>query len=300
MINLNYQDFQPVELADRQLLEGYLAQADRMSCEANFCNMFNWGPVYNYRWTINDDLLIVSLDGSELLFPMGRNIAPAELAMISDIFRSTGHDGGFIDVPEQYALLHRDELTPYFDVDTCDDDYDYIYTVDQLVELSGSKLRKKRNLISQFEREYSNWSLQELTQKTAVECISFVEYLYRDTGMDDMQKDDFAALKRAVQYFGPNGIRGLALYVDKRMAAFAMFSHQNHDTYTVHFEKNDREIKGAAQVINHETAKMLRDTCHYINREQDLGVEGLRHAKQSYDPVFMLKNFNLIRKGGPV
>jgi len=300
MINLRYDDFRPVNLQDRQLIESYLSRADRMSCELNFCNIFNWGPVYNYRWAINDDLLIISLDGSELLFPAGRDIEPAELALISDIFRHNGHDGSFVDIPEKYVLLHRDALAQYFEMDSCEDDYDYIYTVAQLVELSGSKLRKKRNLIGQFEREYSTWSIQELTLESAPECIPFIEYLYRDSGMDDMQKDDFSAVKRAVEFFGRNNIQGLALYVENRMAAFAMFSRQNHDTYTVHFEKNDRDIKGAAQVINHETAKFLQNTCTYINREQDLGIEGLRHAKQSYDPVFMLKNYNLIRKGGPV
>jgi len=298
MITLQYQDFRPVERTDQTVIAGFLARAGRLSCEMNFCNIFHWGPVYDYRWAVNDDLLLISLDRSTLLFPCGRDIRPDELAAVSDLFRAAGHDGNYSDVPDDYVQAHREELEKYFELDTCEDDYDYIYAVDKLVKLSGAKLRKKRNLISQFEREYTTWHVAELTPETAVPCIPFIEYLYRDTGMDDMQQDDFAAIKRAVQYFGQTGIRGLGLYVNNRLAAFSMFSRQNPEAYTVHFEKNDRDIKGSAQVINQQTAKLLQNSCRYLNREQDLGVDGLRHAKQSYDPEFMLKNHHLIRKGG--
>lgn len=297
MITMQYPDLIPVDLAGRDAIEAYLRRANRKSCELNFCNMFNWGPVYDYRWAVNDDLLIVALNGGDdLLFPAGRPFLPAELASLSDLMRTAGKAGSFFDVPAEYVEQNRNELELYFELSSTPDDWDYIYSAEKLLHLSGAKLRKKRNHLAQFEREYGNWQIVELDRNRANECIPFIEELYRETGMDEMQQEDFAAVKRAVEFFDRTGILGLGLYVGGRMAAFSMFSRQCDDTYTTHFEKSDKDIRGASQMINRETAAFLHDRCTYINREQDLGVPGLRHAKQSYDPEFQLECFSLRRR----
>ena len=93
-------------------------------------------------------------------------------------------------------------------------------------------------------------------------------------------------------------MEGTCLYVGDQLIAFAVCSRINSQMYTIHFEKNDPEFKGSGQVINQETARMLLGKAEFINREQDLGVEGLRHAKSSYAPVELLRNWNLIPKAG--
>jgi hypothetical protein len=88
---------------------------------------------------------------------------------------------------------------------------------------------------------------------------------------------------------------GLIIFVKDRMVSFSIFSRQNQNMADVHFEKYDSEIKGSEQVMCWETAKYLLDKYEYINREEDMGIEGLRQSKRSYDPEFTVKTYKLYR-----
>ncbi|MCG8619009.1 MAG: phosphatidylglycerol lysyltransferase domain-containing protein, partial [Desulfobacterales bacterium] len=100
--------------------------------------------------------------------------------------------------------------------------------------------------------------------------------------------EEAAAIEKAFDNWDRLGLEGLVVTVDDNIAAFAVFSPLNLDTFNVHFEKANIAYKGAAQVINQETARYLSDRAVYINREQDLGIPGLRQAKMSYDPHRLL------------
>ena len=104
------------------------------------------------------------------------------------------------------------------------------------------------------------------------------------------------ALRTGCRHFRELEMGGLILFVEKRAAAFSVFNRQNENTALVHFEKYDREKKGAGQAINWETAKHLKDQYEFLNREQDLGIEGLRRAKESYMPEYKTLSYRMRRK----
>ena len=104
---------------------------------------------------------------------------------------------------------------------------------------------------------------------------------------------EYAALKQALGIIDRSLMDGLAITVEGKLAAFSIFSCLTPSTYDIHFEKSDLSFKGAAQVINHETAKYLKDKCKFVNREQDLGIKGLRQAKLSWEPHILFKPFLL-------
>jgi hypothetical protein len=99
-----------------------------------------------------------------------------------------------------------------------------------------------------------------------------------------------------MNYFTELGLQGVKISRGDDMVAFSIFSPLNANMVDVHFEKFDPEVKGSSQVINWETAKFLSGKYKYINREQDLGIEGLRRAKQSYDPEYIVSAYFLERK----
>jgi hypothetical protein len=104
---------------------------------------------------------------------------------------------------------------------------------------------------------------------------------------------EYAALEQALDIIDSSRMDGLAITVDEKLVAFSIFSRLTPSTYDIHFEKSDLSFKGAAQVINHETAKYLQGKYEYVNREQDLGIKGLRQAKQSWDPHLVFKPYLL-------
>ena len=296
-MNLNIAAFREVGLDDRDPIQSRLFRVGSRSCEQNFCNMFNWGPMYQYRWQLWNDRLLVHLAAENaLLFPIGEILSPLQLAALSDQLFEQGLGSTIFDVPPEY-LQSWPDYERYFTAVTTEDSWDYIYAAARLDELDGPKLRKKRNHIAQFERAYPNWYLIPLTGDTVRDYERFVDSYYADLPGEQRLADDYPALKTALEFFCYTGIEGLALHTGNAIAAIALFSRQNHDTYTIHFEKTDKAISGASQMINRQTAVHLRSRCCYLNREQDLGIPGLRHAKRSYDPDLMLQNYTLERKG---
>ena len=105
-----------------------------------------------------------------------------------------------------------------------------------------------------------------------------------------------AAIGMLAEHFEALPVEGLVLRAGGRVVSFAVYSPVSPDLWTVHFEKTRYEYKGASQYITHRTAAALQGRARLLNREQDLGIPGLRQAKKSYDPLFLLQNYKLVRR----
>ncbi len=303
MKNLNICDFKPVELTDGTVFREKFSILDRRSCECNFNNLFFWSKVYDEQFTeIEGRLLVCAFAINEAMFPVGEYFTPAELAHIMKTLCCRRKLCVWIyDVPETYIDEHRAELEQYFTIETSEDYYDYIYSTRSLAELHGEKLNKKRNLIHQFHSEYPDARVEDLTARNASEVLRFALHINEllSAGTDTLE-DENGALHRTMNHFDELSAEGLVLRESGgKIIAFAVFSRTNCDTYDVHFEKADRDYKGSSQVINQLTAELLyKRGVKYINREQDLGLPGLRRAKHSYEPEFLLKRYRLGPKKG--
>lgn len=288
-----------VKLADRPEIERLLFLSGYGSCEYNFVNLFIWSAPFRTKWIIcRKGHLFLHLSAvDELLFPCtATDVTPEDLACISDNMRAASCTGAFAHVPPEYIAGHPD-IEKYFVVEEMPSEFwEYVYSTEALAELHGSKLAKKKNLISQFMRKYENIEVKRIDANILPECLTLSEHWRGSHLNDERVEQEKQALACAVQNYTELGIDGLAIFADGAMKAFSMFSRINKESCTVHFEKAEPDAKGAAQMINHETAKYLLGKFKYINREQDLGIEGLRHAKMSYMPEYMLKNCLLTRK----
>jgi hypothetical protein len=157
--------------------------------------------------------------------------------------------------------------------------------------MPGKKLAKKKNLISQFLRTYQNYSVERIHQHHKKDIMDFCS-LWKENHDDRDIELEFLAIERTFDFWEEIESKGLLLKVDNKIAAFTIFSPQNQSMLTEHFEKYDYSIKGAAQMIVWELAKYaVENGFKYINREQDMNIEGLRQAKRSYDPEFQIEFF---------
>ncbi len=278
--------FKPVELEDRKTLTGYTHAFSPMSCEYSFVNLFAWRNIYDISWTIHHERLVVH-DGVEgyTLMPIGPAMDPGELVDLSFSLVAAGMPGDIALVPAEYVMAHPGLNHHYTLVEDRDFD-DYLYTTTALAELKGRKLHKKRNLVSQFNRQYPDADIQALTTPSVRRlCLDLAGQLYRENpAITRTVSEEHQAMNEAFNYFDPLGLEGIAILIQGAVRAFAVFSPLNDATYDIHFEKSDHGFKGVSQAINHATAVHLRDKCRLINREQDMGIPGLRRAKLSYGP----------------
>lgn len=294
--SFDYAAMREIGIGDKEEITRCLSSSDFASCEYTFPNLYIWAGVYGTVWqNYRGHFYIHMPEIDELLFPCSREAVTAEeLAEVSREMRRNSYSGIIAHVPPAYLATHP-ELSEYFTMQPMgSDNEEYIYQTEALAELHGSKLSKKRNLISQFERKYDNFEIKPIEESDFRTVIALTEHWRMDHRADARVEQEHKAIDRALKYYSVLGFEGLMLLADNTIKAFAVFSRLNSKSYTVQFEKAELDCKGASQVITSQTAKYLREKCEYINREQDLGIEGLRQAKQSYAPVLMLKDYYLI------
>jgi hypothetical protein len=290
-MNPSKTQFKLFEIADRPVIQGFFDATEPLSCEYNFSNLFSWGKVYQFKWAIIEDQLVIHNGReNELCMPLGKEISPSELLELSKIFENCPIG----QVPAEYAEKHP-ELENNFTLSQSENLAEYIYLTEKLYKLSGKKLNKKKNLISQFKRDNPEASCLRISNAEIREkCFELAKKWCVEKPCESLSiTHEKSAMRRAFDHFEELELDGLALFLKDEIIAFSIFSRQNSQAYTVHYEKFDREYKGVSQVINQETAGYLRDKCRLLNREQDIGLPGLRKAKRSYAPEFMLNNFIL-------
>ena len=304
MDSFAFERFQMVRITDRPRLEQLLLASEPTTCESNFLNIFVWSPIYNTRFQICGKRPYVYLEEEdELLFPGGAGAdcpSPAELAGVSAEMRAHGKNGIIHQVKAEYLEMFPDYKNFFRAEQVSEDIGEYIYRMEDLVELHGSKLGKKKNLISQFKRLYPDYRVVPLTEEQIPACRALADSWRKEKEQaahvdhEEGIEEEHEALEITFRNFAELSIRGVCIFVGDRLVAFSICSRVNSEQFTVHFEKNDPEFKGSGQIVNQETARALLPFGKYINREQDLGIEGLRHAKMSYRPLVLLRNYNLI------
>ncbi|WP_300458910.1 phosphatidylglycerol lysyltransferase domain-containing protein [Desulfobacula sp.] len=281
-------------LKDRQLIQAYIETFTPLSCEYNFSNLFAWQDAYHLTWTIYQERLLIYDGISQCGFmPLGEDLYPEELVILSLNLKNLGLAPNFCLVTSDY-LEKFPEIENYYVVKEERDYAEYIYDVDNLCDLNGVKLHKKRNLISQFKRAFPDFEVHRLTAANKDKALGLAQQLMNRRKRRSRDLDqEYSALKTSFDYFEQLGLDGLVITLGTQVIAFSVFSSLSQSTYDIQFEKSDMDFKGAAQMINHETAQYLRNKCDYLNREQDLGIKGLRQAKLSYDPVHLITPYSL-------
>jgi len=284
----------PVTFDDFDVINGFLKKHPSEKCDFNVCNIFTWELVLQIEFAFYHDRLILFNPCCKYLWaPVGDKLSAGELLQL---YRSLGkkyENVEILGVSEEY-IAGNPELGEYFSITNDENLNDYIYSTEDLVKLPGKKLGKKKNLISQFMRLYTDFTVKPVEINDYDEIMEFCYYWRKTHEVDSENLDiEFEAIKAILTHWDLLPCDGLKLYAGGKICAFSIFSPQTADMATVHFEKYDFQIKGAGQVINHETAKVLAQRFKYVNREQDMGSPGIRQAKRSYQPVRMLPYYRL-------
>ena len=175
--------------------------------------------------------------------------------------------------------------------------WDYLYLTKDLLELKGRKYQQKRNHINKFKQLY-DYSYESIETKHIKECLDTFEYWVADKGEDLTIQEERLALQEALNNLKSLGLQGGLLRVNGRVAAFSLGSLLNAQTAHIHFEKANQELSGIYSVINQHFVEQAWSETKYINREDDLGIPGLREAKRRYHPTRMIRKFIIREEPG--
>lgn len=296
-------DFHPITLADKATIENFTLRSKIRNCDLSFANMYCWQRRYQSAWAIVDGFLVIRflIDGGEqygYMQPIGEDGGLDFSHIIPRLAHDAHTHGGRLHIVgltvEGRESLRRGYGKDFaFHSDPCFEDY--IYSRDALKTLSGKKLQPKRNHINQFLKLYPDYEFRPLSSEIFDEALR-LDCKWRASRGDlcsDMTPEREAML-RAFESFEELELQGGALYVADEMVAFTYGSAINSDTFCTHIEKGLMEFTGCYTMVNRLLAESLPENFTFINREEDLGVEGLRRAKLSYHPQLMQEKYTAI------
>lgn len=290
-------DFQPLTVARRKELQRYFALCGEKGCEYTFTNLFLWG---RQKAAVTGDYLVIfsQFDRRSLYpFPVGQgDIKPVLDAIIADaqargiVCRLSGLSKADCDLLES--------LYPgQFCVHTDRNSFDYVYDIHDLADLKGRKYQQKRNHAHRFWNAHPEARLLPIDENTVPLARDMAERWYAVRTEADPHTDfhmERVAISKALSNWAALELEGLLLLDGDEVLGLTIGSRLSETAFDVHFEKAWAEVEGSYAAINQAFARYLRNKhpeLQYLNREDDMGLEGLRKAKLSYSPHHMVEKF---------
>jgi len=297
-------EFQPITLSDQEWIAPLLAMSNRRGSEYTFSNNYVYRTIYQIEVARMENYYLVRSrkDGEPpfYLFPAGSgDLAPVIRAMQLD-----AQERGFpllISGAVKEDVAQLETLLPgVFSFEEARDNFDYLYESESLITLAGKKLHSKRNFINRFKAEQEgNWRYEPIDARNIGDAWRMnVEWCAEmGCGEDPSLLEESCAVRNCFETFDALGLRGGLLRVGDRAVAFSMGRPLSSDTFIVHIEKAFASVAGAYPMINQQFAAHNCAEYRYVNREDDVGDEGLRKAKLSYRPAILLEKYLVSEKG---
>ena len=288
--------FKRAELEDQEIIAHYFEHHTSRSCERTFANVYLWSRQYPVKWAIVQNALVFKSEDENhvsFAYPAG---APEDvknaLEEMMEYSKEKGRPFLMYNVTPEYFEQLNEWYPERFQIEYDRDSADYVYESEKLATLSGKKLHSKRNHVNKFKIVYADrWSYEPISEDNLEECVQTGLKWRNENGCeeDEEKNAELCVTLNSLRLFKELDLVGGALRVDGKIIAFTIGEPLSEDTFVVHIEKALGEIEGAYTMINQQFVQHACMDYKYVNREEDTGSEGLRKAKRSYRPAFMVE-----------
>lgn len=297
--------WKPIDIEDKELLTSFFASHDILVSDLTFTNLYLWHYARHISWAILNDCLIVKTqypnENPFIFYPIHKqnNLESKKqtILQLQEICKAKGltfsiHSLSEVDKAELESLI-----PDKFDFIYREDRSDYIYSIPELIELKGKKYHKKKTHLNRFTERYA-FTYEALSAHNLEELILTYQNWFGKISDDasDGLRNEYVGIIESLKEFHNLDFKGGILRVEGKIIAFSFGEPLNKDTAVIHIEKADIEYQGAYQAINREFLAHAWSAYSLVNREEDLGIEGLRKAKQSYQPLYLQKKFDAVWK----
>ena len=299
--------FHPLTLFDREAMQAVTLHSGRRNCNYTFANLVGWQFWYYTEVCVLENAVVLRYTFNGQRAYMVCTSEELSLQLIEALFDDSDGDLTLIGLEDsQVAQLStikaplalwrgvRGEASPFsISVEPVRDQYDYIYRRTDLATLHGRHLDAKRNHINRFRAAHPDFEYRPLTPESFDECRRLTEIWQEEKDASDTIDVEKQVMETIFSNWDALGMTGGSIFVDGRMVAFTYGSAVTTDTLDVCVEKADRHVEGAFAIINQQFAEHLPEQYIYLNREEDMGIPGLRQAKLSYHPEILL-TYNVV------
>lgn len=291
--------FNSISFEDKEVFDKYVKNMENSSY--NFTNMFMWSGNGNVTYSVTNDCLVLRYKFGKfpvaVSYPVGPGDKQKAIHEIYKYFESTNQQMKFKAITPDMVDELEDMFPGKFKFKFDRDNSDYVYLVKELIELKGRRFHSKKNHLNQFISNY-NYSYEPYTPELADECKrAFSSWMNEKSDPDGLLLAKTATFK-LIDNFEKLPVRGCVVRVDSKIAACSIGEQITPDMVLIHIEFANPEYKGIFNFINQQFLKNEWSQLKYVNREEDMGLSGLRRAKESYRPVRFVEKYDAILKPG--
>lgn len=288
-------DFQPITQIEKDIYENYLFTESGHGCELSYANLCMWGE--QKAAILHNHLVLFTKYNNKYFypFPLGSGDKRPVLESIFADAKERGIPCIISSLTTENAQLLAELYPEKFEIRFNRDSFDYVYAIEKLAELKGRKYHRKRNHYNRFCKNNPNFHVEPLHASNEAQVKAFIDNWYQGR-LEESPENDYhneqIALERCFTNYEKLGMESLILFQNEEILAFTMGSRLAPNTFDVHFEKARWDVEGAYTTINCEFAKHIREKypeVEFLDREEDMGLEGLRKAKESYFPHHLVE-----------
>ncbi len=291
--------FQPITLDKKALIESYTKPWGAECSDLSFANMFIWGTDGKMQYAEKDNVLYIKLDFKRV--PMffwapipkfGVKVDYRKAVCVAiDYMKKLGSEPTFRSVSKPfYEMLQN--ACPELYIQPTDIAWDYIYEREKMETLKGKKLHAKRNHINKFLSLYPEFEYKKLDSSMLQDCIALYDQWQEEKEEESTElNEERASVLLALKHMKELGLTGGAIFIDEKLVAFTLGERLQPHMQLVHIEKADALYEGIYPMINQQYVKNECMDVELINREEDMGLVGMRKAKRAYYPVKMLEKY---------
>lgn len=282
-----------ISIDDRALVESYLKEFQPQISEHTFTNNFVWRDVHRINLAQFDDAIIFFSDNGGDLTIIGPPVGRVDLLeAVKSIEEIAGKSVAACTRLDGSAISELDRGLLNISSDPAN--FDYVYRRSDLAELPGRRYHNKRNLIAQGAAQFK-FSFEEITEANLCDVKEMMDRWCHNRRCQEEAGlcFEYIAIGELLTNFSSLQVLGGAIRIDGMIEAFTFGEKLNDKTAVIHFEKAMPDFKGLYQIINQEFCRRSLGDFEFVNREQDLGIEGLRKAKESYFPEHLVEKFIL-------
>ena len=296
--------FKDIDMESRELLNPYFDLVDYEACEYCFNTLYMWQHLYKTGYYIGDGfaVIVAEYEGNTFsILPLAKKEdMPRVIKFVIDYFEKEQKKIYFRGITKEVVDYLKENYPDKFDYTEERDLFDYVYDGDSMRELKGRKNVKKRNHINYFLKEYEGrFEYRLLDENDFDACLKLVEEWTsnkEENGqVDEEMEEELIGIKKLFNSFPviKDKLKIAGIFIDGKLEAFTMGEYLNHNMALIHIEKANPSIRGLYPYINQQFLVNEFSDVEFVNREEDLGIEGLRKAKLSYHPVKFVEKYTV-------
>ena len=297
--------WKPVDIEDKEILNRFFHSRNILISDLTFTNLFLWHYSRHISYFIHKDCLFIKTqypnENPFIFYPIHKeNNLTIKKEALNDMMQYFKANGSEFIIKSLSALDKNELETLYpniFDFFYNEDRSDYVYSIPELIELKGKKYHKKKTHLNRFMERYT-FSYETLNSNNIQELITtYNEWFGKiSDSTSEGLKNEFIGIIESLKAFDKLDFKGGLLRESGKIIAFSFGEPLNKECVVIHIEKADIEYQGAYQAINREFLAQEWSAFSLVNREEDLGIPGLRKAKQSYQPLYLQEKFEATLK----